>query len=241
MENSSMRILKIFIIFLAVFSFLIGVLNISVITRQCSNYECRDVKIPLYLKILDFFDRHYNYMQLSRQIIKGAKSEQDKALIIFEWTYKNIKPVPVGYPVIDDHVWHIIVRGFGAVDQVADVFATLCNYSGLDAFYSLYSHEEQSGKGVILCFVRIRGKWYCFDPYRGAYFREKQTNGLIDIDSIKSGRPWVVEGLNGNIVFDYSIYMQDITEVKKFRLKRSNIQSPLRRLKFEIKERLLNS
>jgi hypothetical protein len=37
----------------------ICILNISVTTRQGVNYQVREIKFPLYLKILDFVDRHY--------------------------------------------------------------------------------------------------------------------------------------------------------------------------------------
>ena len=59
---------------------------------------------------------------------------------IFIWTCENIRKQPDGLPVIDDHVWHIIIRGYGEPDQSSDVFTTLCNYAGIRAFYALASY-----------------------------------------------------------------------------------------------------
>ena len=112
-------------------------LNFTVTTQKGVNFKVQTIKIPLYLKALDFFDRHYNYKLITKRIIRDAQNEQDKAMKILEWTYKNIKRQPKELPVIDDHVWHIIVRGYGLNDQFSDVFTTLCNYAGMDAFFTL--------------------------------------------------------------------------------------------------------
>ncbi len=117
-------------------------ININVTTEQCINYRCHSIRIPLYLKVLDFFDRHYHYKQLVREIIKNEKTDEGRVIKIFTWTYGNIRKVPSGFPVIDDHVWHIIIRGYGANDQFQDVFSTLCNYAGLEAnFYYLFNND----------------------------------------------------------------------------------------------------
>jgi hypothetical protein len=62
-------------------------------------------------------------------------TDQQKAKAIFEWKIKHIVKQPPQLPVIDDHPWHIIVRGYGMADQMADVFAVLSNYAGLKSFF----------------------------------------------------------------------------------------------------------
>ena len=47
--------------------------------------------------------------------------QKKKTLKIFIWTHKNIRKAPEGLPVIDDHVWHTIIRGYGINDQSSDV------------------------------------------------------------------------------------------------------------------------
>lgn len=217
------------------------VLNISVATRQGINYQWHTVKIPLYLKILDFFDRHYNYKELAKRITLNTKDDRVKAIRIFEWTYNNLKQVSQTLPVVDDHVWHIIVRGYGARDQFSDVFSTLCNYAGLDAFYTWVYTQEQTSR-IPLSFVKLSGKWFIFDPYQGAYLID--AHGLpIDIDAIKSGNSWTVKHLQAEINLsdldvDYSRYLDNFPDTKKVGLRKANIQSPVNRLLFEIKKRI---
>ena len=139
-------------------------------------------------------------------------------------------------PVVDDHVWHIIVRGYGAADQFSDVFTTLCNYAGLDAFFiSVYSRD--SSKRIPLSFVKINKKWRLFDPYRGVYFRDKD-GALADLRSLKENKGYGI-GLTGRTIdIDYSPYFPGLPLVKEAGLRRANIQSPLRRLLYEFARRI---
>ena len=98
--------------FIALFLFF----NIETSTRQGINYQDQVLKIPLYLKISNFLDRHYNYKWLVGRILHDQKEESEKAKAIFHWTVSNIKRQPSELDIIDDHVWHIIVRGYGVAD-----------------------------------------------------------------------------------------------------------------------------
>lgn len=221
------------IIILTVIFFL---LNINVTTRQGINYKWRTIMIPLYLKILDFFDRHYNYTQLVKNIVKDAKTDKERVMNIFAWAYANIRKVPDGFPIIDDHVWHIIIRGYGAEDQFSDVFTTLCNYAGVNAFYSCIYTEDKSSK-IILSFAKFDNRWLVFDPYRGNYFKNK--NGEIaDIEEIERKNTWNIESLGGKPDIDYTAYFDNLPSVKDIGLSRTNIQSPLKRLMYELKKKL---
>jgi hypothetical protein len=209
------------------------ILNMNVVTKQCIDYQCYTHKLPLYLKILDFFDRYYNYKHLVKIITKDAVTEQERVMKIFEWTYENIKKVPAGFSVIDDHVWYIIIRGYGVNDQASDVFTTLCNYAGIDAFFTWVMTPDCSKK-VPLSFVKIKDKWYIFDPYNGVYFKNNKGS-LADVEVIKSGR-YSVQGQTGAIEMDYSSYISNLPSIKNSGFRRANIQSPLNRLLFEIKK-----
>ncbi len=213
---------------------LILVLNINVTTRQGINYQWHTIKLPFYLKILDFFDRHYNYKQLVKVITRDAKTDQDRVMKLFEWTHNNIRKTPEGFPVIDDHVWSIIIRGYGASDQSCDVLATLCNYADIKSFYLLVRAPEQK-KTIPLTFVKLSMNWYVFDPYRGAYFKNPE-DGLADIDFLKSNNSWIVETKGGESNIDYAVYFRNLPVIKKTILNRSNIQSPFKRLIFELKK-----
>ncbi|HPM43368.1 MAG TPA: hypothetical protein PLV52_06020, partial [Candidatus Omnitrophota bacterium] len=133
------NLLRILVLALSI-AFIYMFLNIDVTTRKGIDYNVSTIKIPLYLKALDFIDRHYNYVQLTKNIIDGSKDEQEKALRIYIWVGMNIKKNPAGMPVVDDHPLNIVIRGYGVEDQFEDVFTILCTYAGLEAFYEEFQN-----------------------------------------------------------------------------------------------------
>lgn len=211
------------------------VLNINVSIKQGVNGQVSLIRMPLYLKLLDFTDRHYNYKQLVKTIIDPRDDEQRRIMKIFAWTYKNIKRQPESLPVIDDHVWHIIVRGYGESDQFQDVFTTLCNYGGIDAFFDFIYTKDQ--KGVMpLSFVRLNGEWRVFDAYNKVCFKNKRGE-FATIGEIKNG-DWLVVNLaeTKKQSSDYGNFMENLPSIKNAGLKRANIQSPFRRMLYQIKK-----
>lgn len=212
------------------------VINVEVVTKQGIDFKVSVIKIPLYLKTLNFLDRHFNYKHLVKRIT-GVNLDQHEAVMkIFAWTYENIRQQPVGLPVVDDHTWNIIVRGYGLADQASDVFCTLCNYAGYNAFYDYISSDDGKEK-IILSYVKINGFWYIFDPYNGIYFVDTK-NMLVAVSNLKN-TGWKL-GYLGQIrepVVDYKNYLSNIIKIKRVRLRRENIQSPLRRLMFEFQKK----
>jgi hypothetical protein len=227
------RNLPILLIGIVIFITTVLFLNVTVTTRRGINYQWATIKMPLYLKILDFFDRHYNYRELVRKITKNEDNGEKKVMKIFSWTYHNIRKQPQELPVIDDHVWHIIVRGYGVSDQSSDVFTTLCNYAGMNAFYS-YVYTESRKQRIPLSFVRLRGKWTVFDPYRGVYFEDKRNN-LADIKAISS-KDFIIKSIGKPPDFNYRNYLDNLPSINAVGLRKASIQSPLRRLIFELKK-----
>lgn len=212
-------------------------LNFRAATRQGINYSVRTVRIPLYLKLFDFFDRHYNYRFLVGEITGDTAGAKEKAMKIFAWTYANIRRQPDSLPVIDDHVWHIIIRGYGVADQFSDAFTTLCNYAGMDAFFRQAYNNDRSLR-LPLSFIKINDGWHIFDPYRGAYF-ENKSGVLATIDDLKKGH-YSVRYLAGsdNDAVDYEGFLGNLPEISGTGLRRANIQSPLKRFIYEIKMKL---
>lgn len=213
---------------------LILLLNIKVTTLQGVNYEVHPIRIPLYLKMLDFVDRHYNHKQMVKRIIENEPDKQKRVMKIFSWTYHNIRKQPDDLPVVDDHVWHIIVRGYGVSDQSCDVFATLCNYAGIDAFFHSFKEEEKNEK-ITLSFAKLDNLWYVFDPYNGVYFVDKGGT-LADIDTIKDGN-YRLERLGPpkKAALDYISLIKDMPDIKEIGLRRETVQSPLKRFLYMFK------
>jgi len=226
-----MRKTIIFIVIVVSLFLFLGILNMEVSILQGVNYKVREVKMPLYLKLLDFFDRHFNYKLLVKEIVKGAESNEEKALMLFKWTCGNIKDLPSGLPVMDDHVWYTIIRGYGVSDQSSDVFTTLCNYAGLDAFLVRIGTER-----IPLSFVKLKDRWRVFDPYHGTYFKDEKEN-IADVDTVKSNN-WKIEYLKEKPNLDYAELFQSLPSIKAVGLRRASIQSPLNRLSYEISKLL---
>jgi hypothetical protein len=221
--------------------FLTGIillLNIQVTTRQGINYRVSTFKIPLYLKTLDFYDRHFNYKRLVRQITAGQNSDKAKVMSIFSWTAKTILPQPKELPVVDDHVWHIIVRGYGTGDQPSDVFTTLCNYAGFDAFFYRVTNKGKTLR-IPFSFVKIKGRWYLFDPQQGIYFLNREGS-LAALEDLVKGNYQEVNIRNpGQPGPDYSQLFSEVTQIDCERyhyFSRANIQSPLNRLIYAVKK-----
>lgn len=222
-----------FLIFLVlIFMTIFFVLNIEVTTRQGINYKVQTLRLPLYLKILDFYDRHFNYKWLAVKITKGKLAEEEKVMAIFKWTVENIADQPKELPVMDDHVWHIIVRGYGVHDQFSDVFTTLCNYAGFDAFFAKIYNKNKTSR-ISFSFVKINDRWRVFHPYNGVYFINKEGQ-FASVEDLAGG-DWSMEQI-GNLRKKDFIYQDCFNEeslridFNKFhRFSRANIQSPVNR------------
>ena len=224
------RYFKLFIFISAALAVILF-LNMPVSSLQGINYEVRAIKMPLYIKVMEFFDRDYQYRQIVKGLTYKLDSDEKKVLAMFVWTRKNIRRIPDGFPVVDDHVMNIIIRGYGASDQCADVFATLCNYAGYRARFTTLTAEGKRGK-VCLAFVRIKSRWHVFDTYNGVYFRNK-SGALAATEDLLAG-DWIVQPQR-QIDIDYTIYFNDSNLAVMDKLARSNIQSPLRRLLYQLK------
>jgi hypothetical protein len=148
-----------------------AILAWPVTTRQGVNYRLSEHRIPLALKLLGFLHRGAEYRHLVRMLVEPGADREATILRLFEWTREHIRPVPSGFPIIDDHVWDTIVRGYGTQDQAADVFATLCAYVGIPAhFRFLDAPGTRARLGVAL--VQLpRGGWGLFEPRHGVIVR----------------------------------------------------------------------
>ena len=203
-------------------------------TRVGIDYKVQTIKIPLYLKILNFFDRHFNYQWLTGRIISDLDRDEEKAIKLLSWVLDHIKQQPKSLPIMDEHVWSVIVRGYGAGDNFHDVFTTLCNYSDMDAFF-INVPSKKDGFGGPMSLVRIDGKWAVFDPYNGVYFRN-QSGNIASIQDMKAGNMKITR-LSDNYKFevDYKTLSKFLPDTIVFRFTRANIQSPVNRLLWQLR------
>lgn len=61
------------------------------------------------------------------------------------WTRQHIHPTSSGLPDMDDHILHMIIRGYGKQDQTVDALTTLATYTGLPAFWRLVKEDKDAG------------------------------------------------------------------------------------------------
>lgn len=158
-------------------------LTIQVPTRQGVNFTVSTRMIPAYVKVIDFFHRHSQHQLLAREITDGSTSDHDRALAAFNWTRQHIRPAPPGWDVVDDHILHVIIRGHGEGDQMADVFTTLATYAGVPAFWQVVSLPET--RALVLSFVRVDGRWVPFDVAGGATFTDRQGRWVDVIELLQ--------------------------------------------------------
>jgi len=213
----------------------IALLNKKVTILRGVDYKVSRITLPLYLKVLNFYDRHYNYKWLAKRITGHLDTREDKILRLFHWTHETIKPQPESLPIMDSHVWDVYVRGYGVSDNFHDLFSTLCNYIGADAFFTaLYVGDTRS---INMSFVRIKRGWVVFDPYNGIYFRNN-TGDLSTIEDINE-QDWHIVKLSQTDISkaNYEQYIvENLPRIEKLgsSLLRANTQSPINRIRFQL-------
>ena len=183
---------------------LVGVANVPTTTSQGVDYVVSTRTLPAYVKALDFADRDANYKMLAREIAGRAPSDEARLRAVFDWTRANIRDTPSGFPVVDDHVWHIIIRGYGQDDQKADVFTTLLTYAGVPAYWIFIGPRPE----LVLSFVRADGAWRVVDVANGVMFRSRDGHWATAEDVAADPAfaaaqgPAVYQGLSYGSLFD---------------------------------------
>jgi hypothetical protein len=225
--------LLVFIVMLALVS---TILNMPVFSKQGINYHIRIIKMPLYIKILEFIDRDYHYRQMAKLITEECNTDEEKALAIFDWTYRNIrKDIPENWPIVDDHVWNIIIRGYSTCDQSADVFTTLCVYAGIPAFWRWISPKDSDAR-LAISYVKLNKKWRIFDSYHGNYFwnEKREIASLEDIIA----NPTLINQCSNTLLFHgvkYIKYFENLSPINNVKFLRAKKQMPLSRFIYELK------
>jgi len=158
-------------------------------TRQGVNFEVQSHSVPWAVKSLEFFLRDYRYRRLAQEVTLGSMTDEAKGLALFKWTRGHIRPHPKGWPLVDDHIWDIIIRGYGSEDQMADVFTTLATYSGLPAFWKIF-REKTGEKVLVFSFVRIDDQWTVWDVARGVGFRN-EAGDLVSVEELMDCPEWL--------------------------------------------------
>lgn len=209
---------------------LLGMLTRSVTTKQGIDFQVSVHELPLYAKALGFVHRHLEYRALANRITRNLSTDEQRVLAVFDWTRHNIRPTPSGWPVVDDHILHIIIRGHGLDDQMADVFTTLATYADVPAFWHVYKRPELGGQ-FVLSYARLGGRWVVFDVWHGLIFRNA-AGGLASAQELATD-PSVSESAGGSLIVSglpYARYFVGYTPPAIPDPLRSKLQMPVYRL-----------
>ena len=250
--------LTIFLLFLILFFFLLKQETTRSIGINYTNYE---YKIPVYVKLFDFMQRHLNYKYLVDDINKDHKNDRNKVINLSKWIFKNIQKISPSdnIDIVDHHPLTIVERRLGKSDQFSDILSVLLVYANIDSFYMLFNNHP-------LTFFNIDDHWFFLDPYLGIFFINEK-NSFVDVDDIKKTN-WKLSNLNlveiNNKNFDdmktsfgdefknieqLKLFYQEIinqipsndkiNKINKYqRVGRSYVQDPIGRIKYEIYKKL---
>ena len=163
----------------------LGVLNLPTTTSIGVNYVETTQRLPLYQKALAFVDRDIQTRRVAATVVAGLPpSEGARALGILAWAHQNVRPRPAGFPAVDDHIFHTIVRGYGDVDQAADVFATIADYAGIPA--TLIPVYNANGNLLYaFAYAFVDGDWRVFDVRAGTVIRDR-TGELASVSQLRA-------------------------------------------------------
>lgn len=228
MSLNTKRVIRFLIalVLLAVF------LNIPLSTKEGVNFKVRTIRIPLYIKVIEFLDRDYRYKILAKEITAGCENDEEKTIALFDWVIKNIHDTPKGFDVIDNHVLDIIIRRYGASDQKADVFTTLCLYAGLPAFWRVENIDDGSRR-IVLSYVKLSGKWCVIDVQRKIIIR-KDNGELASVEDIISDMSIVKREGEKAGIDSYEKYFIGLEPINKNFISKEEKQKPFYRIMYEL-------
>ena len=207
-----------------------------VTTRFGVNYQWSSKTIPLYEKAVEFVSRDIQGRRLAREIASGVSQPRDKALRLFAWVGTNVRRTPPGFPVVDDHLWHVAVRGYGAPDQRTEVYALLATYAGVRASSAmLVKTVDGRPHGLMMAVSEFEHRRWLFDVDNQILFH-RPDGMLADIGELVAD-PAIVARAGGALVVDgirYVDYFEHLSDLA-VSFDRIDRQRPLPRLESELR------
>lgn len=250
-----MKTFKLAIIFFFIIILFFFLLNKETTRKIGINYDIIEYKIPYYLKINDFFNRHFNYKYLVKTINENQINKKNIIINTTKWVNHNIRKIPEGVEIVDHHPLTIVQRRLGVHDQFNDILSVFLIYLSIDSFF-IKNFEDIYHP---LTFFKINNYWSVIDPYYGVYFIDNNRK-FSSLENLRTSN-WDIVNLDSkkinslNISDIYFDKFQSYDEVKNHYIKiftrikssdqiddiniydrggRSYIQKPLNRLIFEV-------
>ena len=202
-------------------------------TRFGRDFQWSTREIRLYEKAIDFVSRHRQTHRLVDDLVGDQAPGKEALLTIFEWVGENVRPTPAGFPVIDDHPWHIIIRGYGETDQRTEAFALLASYAGMPTSATTIFDPAGDG-GFLVAIVRVEDDLYVFDIANQVLFLER-SGGLATVDRIVEDPATIhLRGPSGGIdAAPYEPFFSSLDGVRPD-FSRMEMQKPIKRFVSEL-------
>ena len=198
------------------------------------NYVVSRETLPLWRKAAEFIERDAQLRKTSQALLGGVSGNEAKVFTALAWTRTNISYAPGDRPVIDDHIWNVIERGYGQSDQQADVFTTVLSYAGVRAYWQAIG---RSPRVLPLSYAWLDGEFRVFDVTHGIAFRTG-AGSLATAADIARDHAIVVSAARQSGVIpidDYLSYFNDYQARPAPAVSRAELQMPARRLWLELR------
>lgn len=212
---------------------LVALGHLPVTTKQGVNFEVSEHRLPLYRKAFEFLDRDAQYRFLASTITRDAVSDTERVRAVFDWTARRIQPTPDGWVIVDDHILNIIIRGYGAPDQRADVAATLMTYAGVPSFWRKV-RPAGGDPALIVTFALVDGRWVVMDVGNRLLFQTLQGE-LATLDDFSTGSA-VLPADTGTLTIGATPYSAVFRQLRMPAIPdtlRAELQMPWRRLWYQ--------
>jgi hypothetical protein len=185
-----------------------------VTTAVGSNFHVTVKRTTLFEKSVAFVDRDLQMRRLTREIAGTGGTPQERLIRMYEWVAGNIHPTPPGFPVIDDHVWHIFVRRYGEVDQRAEALAMLASDDGMPAS-TIPLGRVPARRPVQLTVVNLDGRLVVFDVNNRIVFR--QPSGELATLNDLQVHPSLITLNGAGLLIDGSQYDEHFVDLQSYR------------------------
>lgn len=195
----------------AVLATLVTVACWPVTTAVGFNYRVTVHRLTLFEKAMSFVNRDLEMRRLTREVVGSEPDPERRLLRMFEWVTENIHSVPPGMPIIDDHVFHIFVRRYGAPDQRAEALAALASYDGIPASQVALGKDPKR-QLVQLTAVKLNDRIVVLDTNNRIIFRTS-SGALATVDDLIAD-PSIVRKAGEGIVVDGTPYHEHFRRLR---------------------------
>jgi hypothetical protein len=208
-----------------------------VTTHTGYDHRVITTRLTLIEKTLAFVDRDLAMRRLTKEIAGADGTREERLMRMYEWVVVNIHDVPVGLPVIDDHIWNVFVRRYGAIDQRAEALALLASYDGMPA--STVPLGKVSSREVVqLTIVNVGGRLVVLDVNNRIIFHNLREK-LATVAELQ-GDPSLVRANAAGLTVDGVPYEEHFARFQSFtpNFARMQKQHLIPRLRAELSERV---